>query len=155
MAASVLKQDPNTKRFKRTLIYFNTDTQYAHFRGTDIRSKTMKNERKRLIILFWLSFYSLFGAWKIVNRGSVLGVSSVLPQVRYVGYVRLDNIGKCFRHSHCRCKRGSGMAQRLERRTRDPKVASSSPGWRAAAELSSSGSVFYADSYLGIRSTPV
>ena len=25
--------DPNTKRFKRTLIYFNTDTQYAHFRG--------------------------------------------------------------------------------------------------------------------------
>ena len=26
----------------------------------------MKNERKRLI-LFWLSFYSLFGAWKIVG----------------------------------------------------------------------------------------
>ena len=25
-------QDPNTKRFKRTLIYFNTDTQYVHFR---------------------------------------------------------------------------------------------------------------------------
>ena len=32
MTASVLKQDPNTKSFKRTLIYFNTDTQYAHFR---------------------------------------------------------------------------------------------------------------------------
>ena len=31
---------------------------------TDKWSKTMKNERKRLI-LFWLSFYSLFGAWKI------------------------------------------------------------------------------------------
>ena len=31
MTASVLKQDPNTKRFKRMLIYFNTDTQYAHF----------------------------------------------------------------------------------------------------------------------------
>ena len=28
-----VEQDPNTKRFKRTLIYFNTDTQYAHFRG--------------------------------------------------------------------------------------------------------------------------
>ena len=27
MTAGVLKQDPNTKRFKRTLIYFNTDTQ--------------------------------------------------------------------------------------------------------------------------------
>ena len=26
-------QDPNTKRFKRTLIYFNTDTQCANFRG--------------------------------------------------------------------------------------------------------------------------
>ena len=26
MTASVLKQDPNTKRFKRTLIYFDTDT---------------------------------------------------------------------------------------------------------------------------------
>ena len=33
MTASVLKQDPNTKRFKGTLIYFDTDTQYAHFRG--------------------------------------------------------------------------------------------------------------------------
>ena len=28
MTASVLKQDPNTKRFKRTLVYLNTDTQY-------------------------------------------------------------------------------------------------------------------------------
>ena len=32
MTASILKQDPNTKRFKRTLIYFDTDTQYANFR---------------------------------------------------------------------------------------------------------------------------
>ena len=24
-------EDSNTKRFKRTLIYFNPDTQYAHF----------------------------------------------------------------------------------------------------------------------------
>ena len=29
MTASVLKQDPNTKRFKRTLIYLNTDTKNA------------------------------------------------------------------------------------------------------------------------------
>ena len=36
MTASVLKQDPNTKRFKRTLIYFNTDTQYAHFQGNPL-----------------------------------------------------------------------------------------------------------------------
>ena len=26
-------EDPNTKRFKRTLIYFNTDIQYANIRG--------------------------------------------------------------------------------------------------------------------------
>ena len=32
MTASVLKQDPNRKRFRQTLIYFNTDTQYANIR---------------------------------------------------------------------------------------------------------------------------
>ena len=31
MTASILKQDPNMKRFKRTLLYFDTDTQYANF----------------------------------------------------------------------------------------------------------------------------
>ena len=31
MTASVLKQDPNTKRFKRTLIYFDTESQYPVF----------------------------------------------------------------------------------------------------------------------------
>ena len=77
MTASVLKQDPDTKRFKRMLIYFNTDTQYANFRGnplyqatkrhlTNKRLKTMRNERKR-VISFWLSFCSLFGARKIFD----------------------------------------------------------------------------------------
>ena len=33
---------------------------------TDKRPKTMKNERKGLV-LFGFSFYSLFGAWKIVG----------------------------------------------------------------------------------------
>ena len=52
------------------VIYVDTDTQYAHFRGnpicqatkrhlTDKRLKTMKNEREKLI-LFWLSFCGLF-----------------------------------------------------------------------------------------------
>ena len=49
-------EDPNTKRFKWTLVYFNTDTQYAHFGGNPLyqaskqhsnnrykQSKTMKN----------------------------------------------------------------------------------------------------------------
>ena len=58
--------------------YFDMDTQYAHFQGNPLCQATkrhkqqinsqndLKNERKRLI-LFWLSFYSLFGAWKIVG----------------------------------------------------------------------------------------
>ena len=36
---------------------------------TDKRSKTMKNERKRLISA-WLTFHSLFGAWKVQNASS-------------------------------------------------------------------------------------
>ena len=61
---------PNTKRFRQTLIYFNTDTQYANFRGNPLhqatkrhlnnkQSKMMKNERKR-ILLFWLSQQSFY-----------------------------------------------------------------------------------------------
>ena len=42
---------------------------------------------------------------------------------------------------------GAGIAQWLERRTRDRKVA--------AGEFSSPGSTFCADSYFGICSTPV
>ena len=63
---------------KAFFLIFITNTQYAHFRGnplyqatkrhlkTDKRSKMKKNESKRLI-LFWFSFHSLFGAWKIVG----------------------------------------------------------------------------------------
>ena len=40
MTASVLKQDPNTKRFKRMLIYFNTDTQHANFWGNPLYQAT-------------------------------------------------------------------------------------------------------------------
>ena len=47
------------------------------------------------------------------------------------------------------------MAQWLERRARDRKVAGSSPGKRAAGYFSSPGSTFCTDSYFGIRSTPV
>ena len=36
MTARVLKQDPNTERFKRTLIYFDMGTQYANFRGNPL-----------------------------------------------------------------------------------------------------------------------
>ena len=61
------------------------DTRYANFRGNPIYQatkrhvETIKNEEKwrekkkrkkkeRRLILFWLCFYSLFVAWKIVNR---------------------------------------------------------------------------------------
>ena len=40
MTGNVLKQDPNTERFKRTLIYYDTDTQYANFRGNPLRQTT-------------------------------------------------------------------------------------------------------------------
>ena len=43
MNAGVLKQDPNTKRFKRMLIYFNTDTQYANFRGNPLYQATKRH----------------------------------------------------------------------------------------------------------------
>ena len=36
MTASILKQDPNTKWFKWTLIYFNTNAQYANLRGNPL-----------------------------------------------------------------------------------------------------------------------
>ena len=48
MIANVLKQDLNTKRFKRTLIYFNTDTQYTNCRGNPLYKKSS---------LFFLSFF--------------------------------------------------------------------------------------------------
>ena len=77
--------NPNTKRFKRTLIYFLHGLTVCKFWGksplsatkrhlTDKRSKTMKNENINLkinknkikrLILFGISFYSLFGALNI------------------------------------------------------------------------------------------
>ena len=47
MTASVLKQDPNTKRFKRTLIYFYTDTQYANYRGNPLYQATKRHFNNR------------------------------------------------------------------------------------------------------------
>ena len=47
---------------------------------------------------------------------------------------------------------GTGIAQWLERRTRDWKVQIPA---EAAGEFSSPGSTFCADSNVGIRSTPV
>ena len=40
-------QNPNTNRFKRTLIYFNTDTQYAHFRGNPLYQATKRHLNNR------------------------------------------------------------------------------------------------------------
>ena len=63
-------QDPNTKMFKRTLIYYYTDTQYANLRGNPLRQatkrhltvkrlKTMKNEKETY--LFLVDLLSLMG----------------------------------------------------------------------------------------------
>ena len=48
MTVSVLKQDPNTKRFKRTLIYFNTDTQYANFQGNFLNQATKTTLKQQI-----------------------------------------------------------------------------------------------------------
>ena len=50
--------------------------------------------------------------------------------------------------------RRAGIALWLERQIRDPKFAGSNPCW-SGGEFSSPGSTFCADSYFGIRSTPV
>ena len=47
MTASVLKQDKNTKRFKRTLIYFDTDAQYANCRGNSLCQAAKRYLNKR------------------------------------------------------------------------------------------------------------
>ena len=39
--------DPNTKRFKRTLIYFDADTQYANFRGNPLCQATKRHLNNR------------------------------------------------------------------------------------------------------------
>ena len=74
MTASVLKQDPNTKRFKRTLIYFNTDTQYAHFRGNPLYQVTERHLNNRscfrtlAVILFKFSL-TMFAHFKAMCVG--------------------------------------------------------------------------------------
>ena len=56
MTASILEQDPNTKRLKRTLIYFNTDTQYAVFGinlpSTEQAVKTKPKQEKSFSFIF-------------------------------------------------------------------------------------------------------
>ncbi|MCB4784616.1 MAG: hypothetical protein LGB69_08545 [Sulfurovum sp.] len=59
LTASILKQDPNTESFKQTLIYFNTDTQYAQFWGNPLHQATKRhlNNRQMVYLLFvvlWL-----------------------------------------------------------------------------------------------------
>ena len=38
-----IPRDPNTERFKRTLIYYDTEIQYAHFRGNPLRQATKRH----------------------------------------------------------------------------------------------------------------
>ena len=45
----------DAKRFKRTLIYFDTDIHYAHFRGNPLCQAT----KRHLNILFFIGFSRL------------------------------------------------------------------------------------------------
>ena len=40
-------EDPNTKRFKWTLVYFNMDTQYAHFWGNPLYQASKQHSNNR------------------------------------------------------------------------------------------------------------
>ena len=42
-----IEHHPNTKRFKRTLIYFDTDTQYANFRENFLCQATKRHLNNR------------------------------------------------------------------------------------------------------------
>ena len=41
-------QDSNTERFKRTLIYYDTDTQYANYRGNPLRQTKKTTLKQKL-----------------------------------------------------------------------------------------------------------
>ena len=101
--SSVYLWDPNSKRFKRRLIYFNTDTQYANFAGNPLyratkrhlNNKGLKPTKKNEKDSFWLRFCSLFGAWKIVGIYEFLKEFSV-PANTMLG-------GSCLLRFYCSC----------------------------------------------------
>ena len=74
MAARVLKQDPNPKRFKRTFIYFNTGTQY--FRGNPLyqldcyannlpsTEQAVKTKTKQVFFFHFSSFSTVYLLFK-------------------------------------------------------------------------------------------
>ena len=82
------------KRFKRTLIYYDTDTQSANVRGNPLcqatkrhltvkRLKTMKNEMLNLsLFLGWVVVF-LSSAWKIVGMTSNLPSRSCQQSSKY------------------------------------------------------------------------
>ena len=72
-----------------------------------------------------------------------------------LGYVEVaTSVTAHSRHTLHSSPPGNGDSSVVQRWTRDRNVAGSSPG-RCAGEFSSPESSFCADSYFGIRSTPV
>ena len=51
---------PNTKRFKRTLIYFNTDTQYANFRGNPLYQASSHSVLFRFLCFCFFVLFFVF-----------------------------------------------------------------------------------------------
>ena len=79
------------KRFKRTLIYYDTDTQSANFWGNPLRQatkqhvavkrlKTMNNQKRKEITSFLVDFSFFSPSWKNVgmtmtcNRCDVMNI---------------------------------------------------------------------------------
>ena len=60
MTAILLKQNPNTKRFKQTLICFDRDTQYAHFQGSCLFQSSVNQTLTSLSLSLNLYFTEVY-----------------------------------------------------------------------------------------------
>ena len=90
--------DLNTKRFKRTRIYFNTDTQYANFRGNPLYKATKRHSsqgssKKRSVCIVFVNQWTADGekqdfeirAWSVlwtamIRRAALFWTSVVVVQ---------------------------------------------------------------------------
>ena len=75
-------QDLNTKRFKRTLIYFNTDTQYAHIRGNPLYQSTKRHlsrgsTKTRSVCTVFVNQWTADGEKHEIRAWSVLGTPMI------------------------------------------------------------------------------
>ena len=113
MTASILKQDPNTKRFKQMLIYFDTDTLQIfreisfvnHKMTLKVKqqincSKQRKMREKRLLLIWCMSAkdfcnygYAKPSNWSLLqSRTELAAIFSQPPLTTYYIYATLTSV---------------------------------------------------------------